>query len=147
VIAFSSTINRERNCVARAKRCVLNKKLRELRELTIFALTNPNADPQPRTDEAGNIVSLSGEYSRSIKHAGRPLDTYPGPKKRVLDLDRPSKLQPGYRCGAGALLLFLSNAFLRTCRLLSVAVEMLLDLLEIPLWMLIKLRDRREARP
>jgi hypothetical protein len=78
---------------------------------------------------------------------GGSLTLTPG-RKPVLDLDRPSKASARiFKTGAGALLLFLSNAFLRTCRLVRVAAEMLLDLLEIPLWMLIKLRDRREARP
>jgi hypothetical protein len=95
VIAFTSTINRVRNCVARAKRCVWNKKLRELQELTIFALINPNCRPQPRTDEAGNIVVLSGEHSWSIKHAGRLLDL-PRAENRFLIWIGLARLHPGY---------------------------------------------------
>lgn len=34
------------------------KKLRELQELTIYALTNPGAKMEPRRDEAGKIVGL-----------------------------------------------------------------------------------------
>jgi uncharacterized membrane protein YgaE (UPF0421/DUF939 family) len=34
------------------------EKLRLLQELTIFAMTNPKADIEPKRDEAGNIVGL-----------------------------------------------------------------------------------------
>lgn len=33
-------------------------QLRFLQELTIYALTNPNANIQPKRDEAGNVVGV-----------------------------------------------------------------------------------------
>jgi hypothetical protein len=34
------------------------QQLRFLQELTIYALTNPNANIQPKRDEAGNVVGV-----------------------------------------------------------------------------------------
>jgi hypothetical protein len=42
-----------------------SEKLRRLQELTIYALTNPNADIQPTRDEAGNITGLTVSASGS----------------------------------------------------------------------------------
>lgn len=43
------------------------KRLRELHELTLFALLNPKADLKPRYDSSGNIVGIIvGLTARSI---------------------------------------------------------------------------------
>jgi hypothetical protein len=45
------------------------QQLRFLQELTIYALTNPNANIQPKKDEAGNVV---GVIATAVAHgAGR----------------------------------------------------------------------------
>lgn len=49
---------------------MLRKELQELRtlqELTIYALTNPNADLQPKRDRAGNVIGLIVSATGSMR--------------------------------------------------------------------------------
>ena len=66
---------------------VETEKVRRLQELTIYALTNPDANIQPTKDEAGNIVGLTvsaAARSTAVSSAKATLTLTPTPPPSTL---------------------------------------------------------------
>lgn len=59
------------------------EKLRKLHELTLFALAYPEAKPEPKYDDNGNVVGLTIQLSArstSLSSGGATMTVKPPPK-------------------------------------------------------------------
>jgi hypothetical protein len=64
------------------------KQLRFLQELTIYALTNPYANIQPKKDEAGNVVGViasAAGHSASRSNVRGIMTLVPAPRDKPTD--------------------------------------------------------------